>query len=291
MTLGIILGTFITSILAYLLGSFSFSIAIVKWKTNKDVREQGSKNAGATNASRMIGKKWGVVIMLLDSFKIFLAVLLAFLISLIPTGSTEIFKNTILIIPGFFALVGHCWPVYYKFKGGKAVSCFLGLMLVANFLVGLIFFTIWLILVLVSKKVSIGSIFATILAAALMWIPQLSGLSNFSINGNDFENAFPFVWYNKFHLVNGSPMDSFLVINLVVTFAALILLARHYQNIIRLIKGTEPAFLGKGKIKSNEDDIEVNELDKKNKNAKKIIINESNSKEKNGLKIKNKKST
>ncbi|ALD66415.1 glycerol-3-phosphate 1-O-acyltransferase PlsY [Spiroplasma cantharicola] len=279
MTLGIIIGTFITSILAYLLGSFSFSIAIVKLKTNKDVREQGSKNAGATNASRIIGKKWGVVIMLLDSFKIFLAVLLAFLISLIPTGSTEIFKNTILIIPGFFALVGHCWPVYYKFKGGKAVSCFLGLMLVANILVGLIFFTTWLVLVLVSKKVSIGSIFAAILAAILMWIPQLSGLKHFSINGNDFQNAFaPFVWYNKFHLVNESPMDSFLIINLVITFAAIILLARHYQNIIRLIKGTEPAFLGKNKIKSNEQKEESKKSEKNIKTESELKVEKNQQK-------------
>ncbi|AGR42124.1 glycerol-3-phosphate 1-O-acyltransferase PlsY [Spiroplasma diminutum] len=267
MYLETIIGTAIASIIAYLLGSFSFSITIVKLKTNKDVRDQGSKNAGATNASRIIGKKWGAFIMILDALKILIAVTVAFALSQIPTSY---FQNIILIVPGLFALIGHCWPIYYKFKGGKAVSCFLGLMFTANYIVGIILFTTWLVLVLSTRKVSIGSIFAAILAGVLMWIPQISGLNTFSIHGADFINAFNkginFVWFNKMHEVNGSNYDNFLIINLVTTTAMIILLARHWQNIQRLIKGTEPAFLKKRGSKEKESKQE--EVKVKNNNQK-----------------------
>ncbi|QHX36667.1 glycerol-3-phosphate 1-O-acyltransferase PlsY [Spiroplasma sp. BIUS-1] len=248
----IVAGTAIASVVAYLIGSFSFSITIVKLKTNKDVRDQGSKNAGATNASRIIGKKWGVAIMLFDAFKIFIALFIALGLSKI---NTPIFRDTILIIPAFFALVGHCWPVYYKFKGGKAVSCFMGLMFVINWMMGIVMFGVWLTLVLTTRKVSIASIFASVITAILMWIPQISGLHNFDIDGTFFKqlyesNAFSAVWYNKLH--TNDVYDSFLVINLVTTASMIILLARHWQNIQRLIKGTEPAFLGERKSKKDK---------------------------------------
>ncbi|WP_338984276.1 glycerol-3-phosphate 1-O-acyltransferase PlsY [Spiroplasma endosymbiont of Diplazon laetatorius] len=244
-------GTAIASVIAYLVGSFSFSITIVKLKTNKDVRDQGSKNAGATNASRIIGKKWGVGIMILDALKIIMAILIAVAISQIPH---VIFRNTILIIPGLFALIGHCWPVYYKFKGGKAVSCFMGLMFTINWLMGIVMFGTWLSLVLISRKVSIGSIFAAILTAVLMWVPQISGLSTFDIDGSAFgplydSGKFTAVWYNEMHLWNNSApvFDSFLIINIVTTISMIILLARHWQNIQRLLSGSEPAFLSERK--------------------------------------------
>ncbi|AUM62663.1 glycerol-3-phosphate 1-O-acyltransferase PlsY [Spiroplasma monobiae] len=271
-------GTAIASVIAYLIGSFSFSITIVKLKTKKDVRDEGSKNAGATNASRIIGKKWGVAIMIFDALKIILASSIALGLSQIPT---PIFQGTLLLVPGLFALIGHCWPIYYKFKGGKAVSCFIGLMFTINYLMGLVMFATWLTLVLVTRKVSIGSIFAAIVTAILMWVPQISGLSSFDIDGSGFATiyatgSYSAVWFNKYHTINESGVfDSFLIINLITTISMIILLARHWQNIQRLIKGTEPAFLKERKSKS-ETKVKTakTEKTKKENNKNKSTANE-----------------
>ncbi|AGR41251.1 glycerol-3-phosphate 1-O-acyltransferase PlsY [Spiroplasma taiwanense] len=259
------LGTVLASIIGYFIGSFSFSITIVKFKANKDVREFGSKNAGATNASRIIGKSWGVAIMLLDLTKILFTAVVAMLINLIPS---DLFNQTSFIIPGIIALIGHCWPIYYKFKGGKAVSCFFGVLLISNLIIFALFFILFMILLFTTRKVSIASLSSAIIATALIWVPQISGGNQFIFSGYDFfyqvyENNFYAVWFNKFHdlSVDNKFYDSFITIDIVVTLALFLLLFRHRENIIRIFKGTEPAFLKSKKEKKKSEILKTNKED------------------------------
>ncbi|AXK51183.1 glycerol-3-phosphate 1-O-acyltransferase PlsY [Spiroplasma alleghenense] len=249
-----ILGTLFASIIGYLIGSISFSIVFVRFKTGGDVRKHGSNNAGATNASRILGKKWGLFIVFLDLVKVVVASFVALGISAIPHS---LFSETSLFIPALFALIGHCYPVYYKFKGGKAVSCFIGLILVANGFYAVIFTIIWWTTIFVFRKISISSLAATIGVLILAWVPQISSLSNFSINGSDFNQIYfqdDFVsrqtWMNFFHSFVGQDGDyffeSWLVINITVTIGGIILIIKHHANIKRLFQGTEPYYFTYG---------------------------------------------
>ncbi|AHI53908.1 glycerol-3-phosphate acyltransferase PlsY [Spiroplasma sabaudiense Ar-1343] len=249
-------GTILASIIAYLLGSISFSIVFVKFKTGGDVRKSGSNNAGATNASRILGKKWGLVIVFLDLMKVVVASFIALAISAIP-----IFEKTSLFIPALFALIGHCYPVYYKFKGGKAVSCFIGLILVANGFYAVIFTIVWWTTIFIFRKISVSSLLATVLVLALAWVPQISSLTFPSINGHDFQEIYfqnDFVsrqtWMNYLHSLTSTDFfESWLIINIVVTLGGIILIIKHHQNIARLIKGTEPYyFTYSKKVKQSE---------------------------------------
>ncbi|QBQ07694.1 glycerol-3-phosphate acyltransferase PlsY [Spiroplasma gladiatoris] len=245
-----IIGTILVSVIGYLIGSFSFSITIVKLKTKEDIREFGSKNAGATNASRKLGKKWGIVIMLLDASKIFIVAFIALGFTYIPSDA---FKYTSFYIPAFFALVGHCFPVYYKFKGGKAVSCFLGLTALINWTICLIFFLVWVILILIFRIVSVSSIFGSIIAMIMIWIPILSGSESITLTNDEWINGYEFfgplagtfkstlVWMNLLHTHSSqiNYAESYLVICLIVTFSTILLIYRHKDNIKKLINKTE----------------------------------------------------
>ncbi|QEH61865.1 glycerol-3-phosphate acyltransferase PlsY [Spiroplasma chinense] len=268
------IGTIIASVIGYFLGSFSFSITVVKIKAKQDVREVGSKNAGATNASRILGKKWGVLIMLLDSLKIMATAFIAIAFTLIDN---DLFNKTSFIIPALFTLIGHCYPIYYKFKGGKAVSCFLGIMMITNWVLCIGFVLVWIILILLFQRVSISSIFGAIIIAMLMWIPQVSGGSSFELNGFTFfsevyEKGYYFVWFNSFHKWSGVAFyDSFLTINIIITLSTVILIVRHSQNIVRLFKHEEPKFFhykSKDLAKKDNDkkDDKVKKDDKKQEN-------------------------
>ncbi|ASP28264.1 glycerol-3-phosphate acyltransferase PlsY [Spiroplasma corruscae] len=240
------LGTFIASLIGYLIGSFTFSIIVVKIKTSKDIREIGSNNAGATNTSRVLGLKWGIIVLILDSLKVLLTAIIAMLINMI---NNDLFNKTSFYIPMFFTLIGHCWPIYYKFKGGKAVSCFMGLLLVTNYILFILFLTFSLTIFFIFKKVSLASIIGSLIICILTWIPYISGHYTFDINGwlfftNAYNNNLYFVWFNKFHDLNkkSSFYDSFLTINIVLTLSTVFLIVRHRKNIVRLFKGKEPNF-------------------------------------------------
>ncbi|AOG60527.1 glycerol-3-phosphate acyltransferase PlsY [Spiroplasma helicoides] len=252
-----VIGTIIISILGYLVGAFSFSITIYKIKTKKDIRNYGSKNAGATNVSRMLGKKWGVLILILDASKVIFIAFVAYAFTYIPH---EAFNKTSFYIPALFTLIGHCYPVYYKFKGGKAVSCFLGITLVTNWIIFLVFFCVFIILLLTFRTISVCSIVSALVAVVMIWIPQISGGEVFTINGNEFfeNNSNLFVWMNKFH-TNSLPnyYESFLTICIVITIAALVLITRHHQNIKRLIKNEEPKFFNYRRKTKQEEEKEA----------------------------------
>ncbi len=184
-------------ILGYLLGSLNSSLLVGK-AYGVDVRNHGSGNAGATNTLRTLGKKAAVFVILGDALKGVLACLI---------GSLLIGNNG-LMVAGIGSIVGHNWPLYFKFKGGKGVLTSFAVALMMDWKVALILFAIFAVVVAISRYISLGSI----IGAAL----------------------FPVAAY-----IHRSDDKLYLVISMI--FAFLIIL-RHRSNIKRIVQGTESKF-------------------------------------------------
>jgi len=142
-------------IASYLLGSISSAIIICKIVGLPDPRTKGSKNPGATNVLRIGGKKIAAFVLLFDGLKGALPVILAHYLGF------NLFELTIIL---FCAFLGHLFPIFYGFKGGKGVATYLGGLLGLNLFVGLTFIIIWLLIAKVIKISSIAALTATLLS-------------------------------------------------------------------------------------------------------------------------------
>lgn len=146
----------ISIILSYLIGAVSFSVVIAKWLKGIDIRQHGSGNAGATNTLRVLGKGPGICVLLLDMGKGILAVWLGKWMGDVSPW--------IPVLCGIAAIVGHNWPIYFRFKGGKGIATTIGVMATLAFLPSLIAGITAIIVIAVTRYVSLGSL---ILSAAL----------------------------------------------------------------------------------------------------------------------------
>ena len=196
-------------IAAYLLGSIPFGYLIVRGVEGADVRESGSGGTGATNVSRRAGKRAGVITLLLDATKGALAVVLA------RSFVTDDFGiNWWVAAAAFIAVFGHCFPVWLNFRGGKGVATGIGVFLSLSPLAVACAAVVFILIVAVTRYVSLGSILATA--------------------------AFPlFVWLLSVYVrptTNLAP-----VMTAAIATGALIILM-HHANIVRLMKGTERKF-------------------------------------------------
>ena len=156
-SLEIIQSTSLFLLIGYLVGSFSFSIVFSKFFKKQDIREKGSNNAGATNIVRIYGKKIGLSIFLLDMCKPIISILIAWSLKKY-SGILWISEGSFIQVAGFATIIGHIWPLFFKFKGGKGVSCALGFLLIMQwplFIIGILLFGIT---VKYTKKVSLFSI-------------------------------------------------------------------------------------------------------------------------------------
>ena len=142
-------------IVSYLIGSISSAIIICKIVGLPDPRTQGSKNPGATNVLRFGGKKIAAFVLIFDSLKGAIPVIIANYFGL------SLFELTFILL---FAFLGHVFPLYYGFKGGKGVATYLGGLIGLSFFVGLTFSIIWLIVAKVIKVSSIAALTATLLS-------------------------------------------------------------------------------------------------------------------------------
>ncbi|MDM5338769.1 glycerol-3-phosphate 1-O-acyltransferase PlsY [Fictibacillus enclensis] len=146
---------------AYLLGSISFSYIITKGLNKGDIRKLGSGNAGATNTLRVIGVGPAIFVLLLDVLKGIVPVWVALSLH---------FPLTTAIIAGGMAIIGHNWPVYYGFKGGKGVATTIGVFVVASFFPSLIAGILVILIIALTRYVSLGSIVFMILTPVLMFV-------------------------------------------------------------------------------------------------------------------------
>ena len=187
-------------LIAYLLGSIPFGLLAGRLR-GIDIREQGSKNIGATNVFRTVGKKWGILVLLLDALKGALACLVPLLFQ------SEIGVGFKLVL-GVAAIVGHTFPVWLKFKGGKGVATSLGVFLAVCWKPTLTAFGIWILALIVTHIISISSLVAAV--------------------------AFPVLVFLFYH---GS--SDLIIILPVSIFLATFIFYTHRTNLKRLREGTE----------------------------------------------------
>lgn len=192
-------------ILAYFLGGIPFGYLFVRFALGKDIRTMGSGNIGATNVHRSAGQKAGVVVLLLDIAKGFVAVSLA---ALMTHNSPEA-----LALAAVAVMVGHAFPILLRFRGGKAVACFIGAFLYIAPLALLAVLVVFVVVVAFSKFISLGSI----AAAAL----------------------FPVAVWQIMH-----PAPPILIASIL---AGVLIVVRHRGNIERLVAGTENVFSIRGR--------------------------------------------
>ncbi|MDR2527043.1 MAG: glycerol-3-phosphate 1-O-acyltransferase PlsY [Rickettsiales bacterium] len=140
---------------SYLLGSIPFGLLIGKIVAKKDVRQQGSGNIGATNVTRMMGKKYGALVLLLDGLKSAVPIILYKMLN----NNSEV----VLSMIAFIAIIGHCFPVWLNFKGGKGVSSALFAIIALDYRLAIVAILVWLIVYVFFKIVSAASLFAMLM--------------------------------------------------------------------------------------------------------------------------------
>lgn len=200
-------------LISYLLGSLNFSIIFSKGLVKKDIRESGSGNAGATNMLRTYGKKFALLTMIGDILKVAIAIVIALAIFgtpinyLFSSPSDALELQKIMFykqFAGFFCVLGHIFPVFFKFKGGKGVAACTGMVIMVDWRIALILFAIFVIIVFISKWISLGSI----IIAALYPV-------------------FIFAFYKNY------------IITLIALVFAVIVILAHRDNIKRIINKSE----------------------------------------------------
>ncbi len=194
----------VSTLLAYLIGALPFGYLFVRYSMGKDVRTMGSGNIGATNVQRSAGSKAGFIVLLLDIAKGFFALWLA---AYITHNDPLAMALAILAV-----MLGHCFPVFLNFHGGKAVACYIGAFIYVAPLTLLATAIVFFAVVGLTKYVSLGSLIGAAVLPLLLW------------------------WISR-------PPEPILAASI---FAALLIIYRHRGNIDRLRTGKENVFSMKG---------------------------------------------
>ena len=156
----------IVAIISYLIGSIMFSVIFTKKIAGFDVRTRGSGNAGSTNVLRTAGKKVAIITLICDILKGVVAVLIGYIVGKLTKASVET-SQMLILTAGVMVVLGHTFPIFFKLKGGKGVATSLGVLLMINWKIGLICLVFALLIMAVSRMVSLGSISAAILFPVL----------------------------------------------------------------------------------------------------------------------------
>ena len=192
------------TLLAYLTGAFPSAVWLGKRFYSIDVREFGSGNAGATNTFRVLGKKAGIPVLLMDIFKGWLSVNYINFLSIVPTSAENQFE--IQLVFGVAAVIGHLFPIYTGFRGGKGIATLLGLLIALHFYGALLSIFIFILFLAIFRYVSLASIIASL--------------------------TFPIFIILIFNSDNSS-------LNMFSFFVPLLSLITHQKNIERLVRGEE----------------------------------------------------
>lgn len=199
----------LAALLAYLAGSIPFGL-LIGFAKGIDVRKAGSGNIGATNVLRVVGKRWGAIAFLLDFLKGVAGALLAPAAAAALLGAEGGPPASAAIVGGLAAVVGHNWPVWLRFRGGKGVATSAGMLVAIVPAETGCAFAVWLAVLLLSRYVSLASICAALALAAAVWLRHPAGAP--------------------------------VLIPVLATILAAFVILRHRSNIGRLLSGTENRF-------------------------------------------------
>ena len=198
----------VMAIIAYAIGSINFSVIISRKVAGFDIREKGSGNAGTTNMLRSVGKKAAALTLVCDILKGVVSILIALCIG-------KMIKNVdralLIQIAGIMVVIGHTFPIFFEFKGGKGVATSLGVLLMTNWQIGLICLVFAIVIIACSRMVSMGSVGAAIL------FPVLT------------------LFINTNFIVEADGLKYFIY----SVILAVIVVFNHRSNIKRILSGTE----------------------------------------------------
>lgn len=199
-----ILKLFAAFVLGYLLGSLNTAVIVGKIY-GKDIRSHGSKGAGLTNTLRVLGKAAALFVLVGDILKGVIACLIGLLLG-VYFYSGVVMDSVSLLVAGAGAVIGHNWPIYFKFKGGKGALTAVTVLFMVDWVMGLLCIGFFVIIISLTRYVSLGTICAIMLVVAISFIPV-------------FEHT---LYFNIFACV-----------------MALTIIFKHMKNIQRLLSGTE----------------------------------------------------
>ncbi len=208
------------AVMSYLLGSLNSSIIVVRVLKHEDIREHGSKNAGLTNTLRCFGKVPALLTLLGDIAKGVAAVFLSQLLVHLLAGDA-VDSRLVGYIAGIFVMLGHVFPLYYGFKGGKGALVTAAVLLCVDPISFAIVIPLFIIIVALTRYVSLGSVIGAVAYA----------VSTFFIN----------------HFVRHTQMDITVMYTVCAALSALVIIIMHRSNIKRLLNGTENKFGSKEK--------------------------------------------
>ena len=194
----------VIAIVSYLIGSVNFSVLISRKMAGFDVREKGSGNGGTTNVLRTVGKKAAALTLLADILKGIVAVLIAFIVGKFVDANPAILVQ----ISAICVVVGHTFPIFFEFRGGKGIATSLGILLLLNWQIGLICLIFALVLMALTRMVSLGSISAAVLFPILTIFIQ----NHYLVSGN--------------YIIFGIILAGFVIFN-------------QRENVKRIMSGTE----------------------------------------------------
>ena len=200
---------FLIFIICYLIGSIPFGLILTKLFDNNDLRNIGSGNIGATNVLRTGNKTLALLTLILDLSKSFIPLFIFFKLYSHPIindffNLIIVDKIFLILVFGYFFVLGHCFPIWLKFKGGKGIATSLGVILSIDFLIGLCLLTIWILVFLIFKISSLSALISS--------------------------TSFPMLIFYKYEKVNLLYLSILLTIFVFFT---------HRENIIRLLKKEE----------------------------------------------------
>lgn len=187
-------------IISYLVASVSPSIMLSRKVMGTDIRKMGSGNAGTTNTLRTMGKKWGAVVFLLDISKVLISYLIILATAKVFDSTFGDYQKSLFVLA---SVIGHCYPIYYGFKGGKGVAVLLTSLMIVDYKATLVCLVVGIIVILITRMVSLGSILGALLAVILSIFMET--------------NFHPFV--------------------IILTVALVIF--KHRENVVRIIEGRE----------------------------------------------------
>ncbi len=218
------LAVVLTAVVSYLLGSISSAIIVTKAFSKQDIRDFGSGNAGATNVLRSQGKLPALLTTLGDLAKsmvsVFLGGFIFARIQLVPLAEVDTAQLQIIgwYVAGFCCFIGHLYPVYFGFRGGKGIMTALGMLLILDWRVALLVLSVFIVVLLCSRMVSLGSIAAAVVLPFITWIFRA--------------------------YVDKLPLSTVAICTGIITAMAILAIYKHRTNIVRIVNGTENKMWG-----------------------------------------------